>query len=246
MIAYTRLSLMTDSDSPPPVSADRGARRATAGALAAELGHDLQGPLNLFRLMTERLERGQTLDAEDASLLREELNRLSALNARLRELARIPIQKSSCTPVQLIELALGASLPLHTGAWDSKLQLDLSQAEGVGLMCDAGLVGRALRELIDNALEARTSRAGVRFQAGLGFCVWDDGPALQLDLGQAARFGKTTRDGAAGLGLTLALRVARAHGFGLELRRTGTVTEAWLLVFNASMRSRDAETKLTR
>jgi hypothetical protein len=32
------------------------------------------------------------------------------------------------------------------------------------------------------------------------------------------------------LGLTLTLRVARAHGFNLELRRVPPRTEAWLLI----------------
>src|SRR3954465_5321411 len=88
------------------VLSPRVERRAVAAVLAAELGHDLQGPFNLFRLATDRLERGEVLDEEDVSLLREELERLSQLNARLRLLAQTPLQRVACTPQQLLDLTL--------------------------------------------------------------------------------------------------------------------------------------------
>src|ERR1041384_2670687 len=82
----------------------RASRRTAAAALAAELGHDLQGPANLFRMATERLARGEPLDAEDIDLWTEELERLARLNARLRELSRTAPSKSWLGPRQIIEL----------------------------------------------------------------------------------------------------------------------------------------------
>ena len=202
----------------------RAERRAVAGALAAELGHDLQGPLNLFRLCTERLARGETLDQEDVSLLQEELARLSHLNGRLRELSRTSLNKVACSPRELVALALaGRQTP-------SDVEVDATDA--VSVRCDPQLLSLALRDLIDNALEARATRAGVSFQHGAapGFCVWDDGEGLSHATPSPQAWGVTTRPGAAGLGLTLALRVARAHGFNLELRRVPPRTEAWLLI----------------
>lgn len=194
-------------------------------ALAAELGHDLQGPLNLFRLSLERLNRGDTLDAEDLSLLGEELERLAQLNARLRGMARASssLQKVSCSPRQLVASVLGpAALEGFT----------VQATDEVTITCDPTLLGHALRELIDNALAARVTRAGVRFERGAtpGFCVWDDGAGFELGTAASLSWGATTRPSAAGLGLTLAVRAARAHGFNLELRRTQLHTEAWLLV----------------
>jgi signal transduction histidine kinase len=202
----------------------RAERRAVAGALAAELGHDLQGPLNLFRLTTERLARGEALDQEDVSLLQEELGRLSQLNARLRELARTPIQRGAVSARDLIAMAMtGRQLPY---------ELEVDATDAVSVRCDPRLLSHALRELIDNAVEARAQHAGVRFQDGPapGFCVWDDGDGFSLATPDAQAWGVTTRPGAAGLGLTVALRVARAHGFDLELRRVPPRTEAWLLI----------------
>jgi signal transduction histidine kinase len=192
--------------------------------------------LNLFRLMTDRLERGQTLDAEDAALLREELERMSRLSARLRDLARVQLSRGEHTPRQLAELALGLApviaSPVDTSAERAStgLELELAGSDSVTVVCDATLVARALRELFDNALEARRERAGARWERGDApcLCVWDDGSGFTVEPGQAARFGVTTRAGAAGLGLTLALRVARAHGFRLEFSRTGGLTETRL------------------
>jgi signal transduction histidine kinase len=194
-------------------------------ALAAELGHDLQGPLNLLRLSVERLTRGGTLDQEDLSLLGEELERLGQLNTRLRGLARASasLKKVACSPRQLVELALGQAPPAG---------LAVDATDQVTFACDPTLLGQALKELIANALEARTAQAGVRFEQGAtpGFCVWDDGAGFELSVDAALAWGATTRPSAAGLGLTLALRAARAHGFNLELRRAPPHTEAWLLV----------------
>ncbi len=219
MIAWVELLLMADR-----ALSLRAERRAVAGALAAELGHELQGPFNLFRLATDRLERGETLDEEDVGLLREELERLSQLNARLRQLAQTSLHKVACTPRQLVELVVSER---GRGA-----ELEIDVADTPGFFCDPLLLSQALAELVDNALEARQQRAGVRFLGGTapGFCVWDDGPGFEVAAEKSLAWGVTTRPAAAGVGLTVALRLARAHGFNLELRRVAPLTEAWLLI----------------
>lgn len=218
MIRFASLTTMAD---PQPQS--QRLRRAVLGALAAELGHDLQGPANLFRLMGERAKAGGTFDDEDLSLLGEELERLSQIGSRLRALAQAPLCKARCSALELAQTALGH----HVG-----LELDLSAAAGSVLNCDRELLALALGELIDNALAAKSASAGVRFAVGdkPGFCVWDDGAGFTLEPARALAWGVTRKAGAAGLGLTLALRAARAHGFNLEFVRQGTHTEAWLLI----------------
>jgi signal transduction histidine kinase len=209
--------------SPEPggaATARHAPRRLAVAALAAELGHQLQGPLNLFRLSAERLAQGDVLDQEDLTLLGEELARMSRLSGRLRELARVSGPQSACTPRELTALAL-----VELGA-----ELEIDVGDDVSLVCDPVLLGHALRELCENALEAKASRAGVRFDASAGFCVWDDGPGLSLGAERSLAWGETTRPCAAGLGLSVALRAARAHGFDLELRRSAERTEAWVLV----------------
>jgi signal transduction histidine kinase len=142
-------------------------------------------------------------------------------------------RKAPRSPREVVEAALRAD-PIPTDT--SSLELELEATPTLSISCDLSLLAQALRELIDNALESRAARAGVRFRTAepMGWCVWDDGPGFELDPTQAMSWGVTTRPGAAGLGLTLALRAARAHGFSLELRRSAELTEAWLLVSRAT------------
>ncbi len=201
-------------------------RRAALGTLAAELGHDLQGPLNLFRLATDRAARGEPLDAEDISLLREELERLSRVSARLRALATTPLARRRCTPSDVIVAACHGAEPVTLA------RLGEMADHSVLIDCDPVLLGLALRELIDNAQAAKAKEVGLRFSSAepSGFCVWDDGAGFALDFASALAWGATTKPGAAGIGLTLALRVARAHGFRLEVTRAASQTQLWLLI----------------
>jgi signal transduction histidine kinase len=205
---------------------ERSQRRAILGALAAELGHELQGPANLFRLTVERVRAGASLDAEDLLMLDEELARLGRVTARLRALAQRPLRRARCAAPEVMRAAVGQADS------SASLALDLDSAEACQLHCDQQLLELALAELLDNASSAKSTRAGLRFAAAgkSGFCVWDDGAGFALDSAMALGWGVTTKPGAAGLGLTLALRAARAHGYDLEISRRGSLTEVWMLI----------------
>lgn len=207
---------------------ERARSRALLGALAAELGHEVQGPLNLFRSTVERVEQGAALDGEDVASLREELERLARLSARLRQLARPAAPKQPTSLGELIELGLAAtSVP----AGSPPLLVDAGAAGDFVIACDRELLALALAELCTNALEARQSQAGLRFAPGerVAIVVWDDGPGFSEPFEEALAWGRSTRSGRAGIGLTLALRAARAHGFTLECRRARQ-TEVWLMI----------------
>lgn len=217
MIRCASLITMADDSQPQP------GRRAVLAALAAELGHDLQGPANLFRLMSERAKAGESFDDEDLSLLSEELERLSQIGSRLRALAQTPVRRARCSALEVAQAALQHRVGL---------ELELHDAAASTVHCDQELLALALAELLDNARAASTASVGLRFAASgqSGFCVWDDGPGFMLEPTSALGWGVTTKAGAAGLGLTLALRAARAHGFNLEIVRQGSRTEVWLLI----------------
>lgn len=197
--------------------------------MAAELGHELQGPLNLFRSMAERVERGEALDGEDAASLREEVERLSRLSGRLRQLSRSSTHKRSTSLRELLELA-GAATAVPTGT--PGLIVEADGASEHAISCDRELLGLALAELCSNALDARRDHAGVRLVLGdgAGIVIWDDGPGFIEPFEHALGWGISTRPGRSGLGLTLALRAARAHGLTLECRRRAEQTEVWLMI----------------
>src|SRR5262245_41958697 len=105
-------------------------RRALVGALAADVGHELAGALTLFRLTVDRLEAGAALDAEELSVLREELEHLSRLRARLRELARRPPEPRVVPVKLLLDAALGRLEHPRRAA------LELAVPEQATLRCD--------------------------------------------------------------------------------------------------------------
>lgn len=208
----------------------RAHRAAATRALAAELGHEIQGGLGFFRLMAERLREGKQLDAEELAALTEELERFSLLSGRLRDLARTPLARSEHTPRAICEAACRLTAPT---ADPLPLELAIEVEDDVRISCDLDVLARGLAALIDNALEAKATRAGVTVSAddhGARFCVWDDGSGFEPGIERALSWGATTRPGAVGLGLTLALRSARAHGFSLEFERDDAQTRALLLV----------------
>jgi signal transduction histidine kinase len=204
-------------------------RAAATRALAAELGHEIQGGLSFFRLMAERLSQGQQLDAEELTALSEELARFSQLGGQLREFARTPLARAEHTPRAVLDAAcnLVTSLPAPL-----PLELTLEVEPDVRLNCDIDVLAQGLAELLDNALEARAQRAGVKvtIDEAVTFCVWDDGPGFEQGVERALRWGVTSRPGALGLGLTLALRSARAHGYFVQLEREAGLTLVRLVV----------------
>lgn len=207
----------------------RAYRAAATRALAAELGHDIQGSIGLFKLLTERAARGQRLDDDEIQALGEELERLSGLAARLRGFARIPLERREHSPREVLDAACVLATPM---ARPLPLEIAFEGDESTRLNCDVNILAQGLAELIDNALEAKRRQAGVRVTIGrsISFCVWDDGPGFEHGAQEALHWGASNRPGALGLGLTLALRSARAHGFSLELGREQERTHATLLI----------------
>lgn len=166
------------------------------------------------------------MDADDLLMLDEELARLGRVTARLRALTQSPLHRARCAAQDVMRAAV------EQADSAASLSFDFDSAEACQLHCDQQLLGQALAELLDNASAAKATRAGLRFAAAgkSGFCVWDDGAGFGASGATALGWGVTTKPGAAGLGLTLALRAARAHGYNLEISRHGSLTEVWMLI----------------
>jgi signal transduction histidine kinase len=196
---------------------------ADLAAFADGLVHDLRNPLNVIRT--------------NVYLLRQ---RLPAADGRtLRTVDRIDDQVTAA--MQILEGAQAfyrsdRPLPEETGlaALARRVVNGTSPPEGVSLdlvetgpetilLVDPSLVEAALRALIRNAFEAmpdggeacvRTETIGGRAR----LTVEDCGPGMPDDLlRRAPEPFFTTRKAHAGLGVTLAEKVARAHGGRLVL-----------------------------
>lgn len=205
--------------------------------MVASVSHDLRTPLTALigQLETVRL-KGDALDDRDR---REMLERalhnaqhLRRLTEALAELARLdsPDFKAQPEPIAIGELADDVVQRFSARAQSAGIGLEIDYPDGLPLTrVDAGLIERALSNLIDNALRVTPAggRVSVRVRpepAGMRVEVADTGPGV-LPEDQPKVFdrffqSRRARDqrGAGGLGLAIVKRVAELHGGKAGLR----------------------------
>ena len=200
-------------------------------SLVANVSHDLRSPLAGLRGYLETLQmRPDVEGAEREDYLDRALQaseRLSALVSDLFDLARFDAAEVRVhpEPVALEELAHDVVAEARPHAEREGVELRLRAADGLPLVrLDAGLVERALANLLDNALrhtpahgsvEVGVSRAG---SDTVAIAVRDTGDGIPPDVldrvfdrfvrGDASR----PADGGAGLGLAIVKRIAELHG----------------------------------
>ena len=180
--------------------------------LVAAISHDLRTPVTRLRLRAEFVE-----DADQRARMLADLEDIEAMTRSVLAFASDTAQPEAREQIDLISLteSLCADMPGVT--------LDLAPDLPPRLKCLAGPVGlrRAIANLIDNAVKygnaARVSL--VLDAAAIRIAVDDDGPGIPTEDMQAVfrpfRRLETSRNretGGAGLGLTIARSVARAHG----------------------------------
>ncbi|MEU4577968.1 MULTISPECIES: HAMP domain-containing sensor histidine kinase [Nonomuraea] len=203
-----------------------GARRE----LVAWVSHDLRTPLAGMRAMAEALEDGVVSDPATVgryhAQIRLEVDRLSAMVDDLFELSRIHagalrLSRSGIGLADLVADTLAGAEPL---ARAKGVRLTAEAGAAPPVTADAGALGRALLNLVANAIRHTPPGRDVVLRAGL-----DDGlaclsvsdccggiPAEDLPRvfdvafrGEAAR--TPTADGGAGLGLAIARGLVEAH-----------------------------------
>lgn len=205
--------------------------------MVASVSHDLRTPLTalLGQLETIRMKG----DAMPADQQRELLGRairnaqhLQRLTDALAELARLdnPEFRTDSEPIAIGELADDVVQRFMSRASDEGLALAIEYPDALPLVrVDAGLIERALGNLLDNALRV-TPRGGsvsvrvVHEGGGVRIEVSDTGPGIEPEEQSRVfeRFyqGSPHRElrGSAGLGLAIVRRVAELHGGRAGLR----------------------------
>ena len=225
--------------------------------VSADIAHDLRTPLQRIALLIEDLRAHLAEGSEAADLAgraAQETERAVAVFRALLEIARIeggspsrrfrPIDLAACAR-QLAELYA----PAAEDRGDS-LVLDLPEAP-LMVRGDAGLVGQALANLLENALThapagsriaLRLARAGTKAVLS----VTDDGPGIpeaerEKVLRRLYRLEASRTTPGNGLGLALVAAIAQAHEARLTLGDAGpglTVTLAFPLAPEASLAQR--------
>jgi signal transduction histidine kinase len=196
---------------------------ASRRELVAWVSHDLRTPLSGIRAMVEALEDGVVDDAETVAryyrTMRLETERLARLVDELFELSRIGAHalRLSPAPASLTDLVSDALAGARPAAEAKAIRLS-GRAAGSGPSVELSTpeFGRALRNLVDNAIRHTPAGGQVTIDAG-----YEDGsatvtvldscggiPAEELERvfevayrGDAAR----GRDGGGGAGLGLAI-----------------------------------------
>ena len=218
--------------------------------MVANVSHDLRTPLTALigQLETIRL-KADTLDRDsrerfiDAAV--NNAHHLRRLTDALNELAKLdnPELRIEREPIALGELADDLAQRYGTRADEAGVQLRVTYPDGLPLArVDAGLIERAIGNLLDNAIRVTPSGGTIELRVGTGseglrVEVADSGPGVaEEDEGRVFhRFyqGSKHREqrGSSGLGLAIVKRVAELHGgrVGLESAPSRGAT-FWMLL----------------
>ncbi len=211
------------------LEAERAANERARNELLANVGHDLRTPLTSMRVAVEALQDGVARD-EDAYLasIATDIRHLTQLVEDVFLLARLEAGDISFdrSPLDLADIADESVQALSPVADRRGITLELDVGSVAMAEGDGASLGRAVRNLIDNAIRhAETEvRIHVRGDGEASIVVRDDGPGFPAEMAAVAfdRFSRgneaRARNGAgAGLGLAIAHHIARGHDGDLAL-----------------------------
>lgn len=204
------------------ITRQREAERARR-ELTANVAHDLRTPLTTIRLLLDELKPAEPLPASWERLTGE-LDRLIRLVNTLLDLARLeagewPMAYEALEVRPWVQSWVERFAPL----WQARgLTVQLDLPEGLRVWADPEWAGRALGNLLDNAIRFTPPGGEVRVRAWsegewVAIEVSDTGPGIPSeDLPRIfERFYRRDRHrggGGSGLGLAIARHAVEAHG----------------------------------
>jgi two-component system, OmpR family, sensor histidine kinase CreC len=218
-------------------------------AFAADLSHELKNPVAAIRASAEVLEESALDEPEEArrfvARIRESTARIERLLGDLLSLARIEARGAeSFEPVDVSRIAERALEPLG----DARSRVTLDAGSGALVRGDESWIGRAISNLLDNALVHSDAGSPVRLDVrregdGVRVGVRSAGAVPQAIRARLFRRFVTTRSdrGGTGLGLAIVRAVAEAHGGRAELVAPGPPTVEFRVTLPAAWRAPGAE-----
>ncbi len=191
----------------------RGERLAELGDLIATVAHETRNPLHAIGLAANYMKKNFHNESDTALLtvIEEEVSRLSDLTTRFLHFSQpLPLQLEPCDLNAVVVAEVDSQ---RRAAASKNLSLNTKLANLVpGIISDQLRVGRALAQLLDNAVAASRKNGIIRISTMLEkdfirISVQDDGPGIAPEE-QDKIFQPfyTTKTQGAGLGLTIAQR----------------------------------------
>ena len=216
------------------------ALEASRRELVAWVSHDLRTPLAGLRAMAEALEDQVVVDPREVSTyhsqIRREVDRLTLMIDDLFELSRIHAGalRLSKRMVGLEDLVAEVVASTDPVARSKGVRLTGAAVRGMPVYIDAAEMGRALRNLVTNAIRHTPSDGGVEVlaevQSGMA-CVSVSDACGGIPAGDLSRVfdvafrGESARtpgpQEGAGLGLSIARGIVEAHSGQIAVRNAG-------------------------
>ena len=226
--------------------------------MARRLAHELKNPIFPIQLSIETLRRAldqdggqrdaarfQALFRESSDTILEELHSLRAIVEEFSQFARMPPPRLSPTDVSEVAERALALYRARAGATriETVLPPDLPPAAA-----DRDLLGRALGNLIANALEAMPDGGTLSVRAravpeGVAIEVSDTGPGLTEE--QRTRLFTpyyTTKKGGTGLGLAIVQGIVSDHGGRIQVESAPGKGTTFVLVLPVAIMASEAAT----
>jgi two-component system sensor histidine kinase RstB len=190
--------------------------------LLGMVAHEIRTPLARMRFALELLkDSANTTDDSRLARMEEDLSSMDMLLTELLAFNRL--SRSDRITVAPLDLEVVASEVAAAEGW-SRPEIELGIEGSAVCRADAGLVARALSNLVRNAVKHASGRVRISLSMEGGHAcasVADDGPGFDPMLaGKLGRpFVKDPASTGSGLGLAIVERVAALHGGWVEYAR---------------------------
>jgi two-component system nitrogen regulation sensor histidine kinase NtrY len=208
-------------------------RKAAWADVARRIAHEIKNPLTPIQLSAERLKRRFareiTSDAEGFKQMADTIVRhVGDIGRMVDEFSTFARMPAPVMKPELLERILREALVLQrvaTPRIDWQVEIETPD---VRILCDRRLIGQALTNLLQNAVDAVAMRDGahrvkLRLAAAGGqavLSVTDDGIGLpETDHGKLTEPYVTHKPKGTGLGLAIVRKIMEDHGGRLELGR---------------------------